>query len=488
MGLLKKLKEVGLSIIPIIALIAVLHFFVTPLPDGDLLNFAIGGLFIIFGLSIFLTGIEVGLIPIGERIGSDATSKKNIWLLLLTGLAVGVIIIVAEPSIAVLADQVAMVNPSISTLILVTMIALGFGLYMMIGMARVVLRIPLKWIYAISYGVLFLIFAFSSPIMMGIAFDSGGASTGPLSVPFVIAVGLGVARVQQKQRDSDNFGLVSLVLIGPTFAIGILSLFSRATSDVIGGEILVAEGGNFLSLILPSMAQVTQALVPLMILCLLYQLFLIKLPMGRLLRVGVGFIYLFIGLTLFFVGVNGGFIPVGFQIGYTIGSFSSTLLLIVGLAIGAITVLSEPSVYVLVDQVEVITQGHIKKPVMLTSVAIGVGLSVFLAVLRIITGLSLWYFVFPVYATAVVLSFFVPDLFVGLSFDSGSVSSGPMATTFLLSFAIGSSVAMGGNPTTDAFGVIIFVSMTPVLIVQILGLLYGRTQAKIERAKEEERG
>ncbi len=484
MGLLKKLKEVSFSVGPIVALIALLHFFVAPLPEGNLLDFAIGGLFIIVGLSIVLTGIEVGLIPIGERIGSDTTGSKNLWLVLFTGMIVGIVIILAEPSITVLAEQVAMVNPAISTTSLVTMIALGFGFYMMVAMARVVLRIPLKWIYAVSYGLLFTLFAFSSPIMMGIAFDSGGASTGPLSVPFVIAVGLGVARVQQKQRDSDNFGFVSLVLIGPTLAIGILSLFGGPAGD-IAGELVVRDSGDFLSLIIPSMQQVTQSLVPLIILCLSYQILLIKMPFRRLLRVAVGFIYLFIGLTLFFIGVNGGFIPVGFQIGYTIGSVDTTLLLVVGLVIGAITVLSEPSVYVLVDQVQVITQGHIRRSVMLISLSIGVGLSVFLAVLRIVSGLSLWYFVLPVYAVAVALSFVIPDLFVGLSFDSGSVSSGPMATTFLLSFAIGSSVAVGGNPTTDAFGVIIFVSMTPVLVVQILGLLFARTQAKMQKAKGE---
>ena len=174
MGLLKKLKEVSLSVGPMVALIALLHFFVAPLPEGNLLDFAIGGVFIIVGLSVFLTGIEIGLIPIGERIGSDTTSSKNLWLVLFTGMIVGVVIILAEPSIAVLADQVAMVNPAISTTSLVTMIALGFGFYMMIAMARVVLRIPLKWIYAVSYGVLFILFAFSSPIMMSIAFDKIG--------------------------------------------------------------------------------------------------------------------------------------------------------------------------------------------------------------------------------------------------------------------------------------------------------------------------
>ena len=481
MGLLKKLKEVSLSVGPMVALIALLHFFVAPLPEGNLLDFAIGGVFIIVGLSVFLTGIEIGLIPIGERIGSDTTSSKNLWLVLFTGMIVGVVIILAEPSIAVLADQVAMVNPSISTTSLVTMIALGFGFYMMIAMARVVLRIPLKWIYAVSYGVLFILFAFSSPIMMSIAFDSGGASTGPLSVPFVMAVGLGVARVRSR-RTVITFGFVSLVLIGPTRPSG--SSASSAARPQRWPASWWCDKRRLPLLSSLDAAGRSVAGSPI-ILCLVYQVPLIKMPFRRLLRVGVGFIYLFIGLTLFFIGVDGGFIPVGFQIGYAIGSVSTTLLLVVGLAIGAITVLSEPSVYVLVDQVQAITQGHIRKSVMLVALSIGVGLSVFLAVLRIITGLSLWYFVLPVYAVAVALSFVIPDLFIGLSFDSGSVSSGPMATTFLLSFAIGSSVAVGGNPTTDAFGVIIFVSMTPVLVVQMLGLLFARTQAKMQKAKEE---
>jgi len=382
----------------------------------------------------------------------------------------------------VLAEQVKGVNPSISKTSLVSMIAIGVGFYLMVGMVRVVFHLSLRLVYLVSYALLFILFIFSPIEMMGIALDAGGAATGPLSVPFIMAIGIGIARVQKKQNDADNFGYVSLALIGPTLALGILSLFNDGGA-AFSGEVSVAAAGNFLSLIQPSLAMTAQALVPLLLLCLFYQFLLLKMPLGQLVRMVTGFVYLFVGLTLFFMGSNGGFIPVGYQIGYAIGTYNRYLLLLVGAVIGAITVLSEPSVWVLVNQVQEITQGHIKKPLMLVALAIGVGLSLFLAMIRVITGLAIWYFVLPTYALAVFLSFFVPDLFVGLSFDSGSVSSGPMASTFILAFAIGSSVSVGGNPLTDAFGVILFVSMTPVVIVELLGLVYKRTQKKMAASK-----
>ncbi len=482
MELLKKLKEVGSSIIPILALVALMHFFITPLPAGSLTSFIIGGFLLIAGLSLFLLGVDIGLLPIGERIGSAATRSKHLLVLLGTGFLVGVVIILAEPNIAVLAEQVKGVNPSISKTSLVSMIAIGVGFYLMVGMVRVVFHLSLRLVYLVSYALLFILFIFSPIEMMGIAFDAGGAATGPLSVPFIMAIGIGIARVQKKQNDADNFGYISLALIGPALALGILSLFNDGGA-ASSGEVSVAAAGNFLSLIQPSLAMTAQALVPLLLLCLFYQFLLLKMPLGQLVRMVTGFVYLFIGLTLFFMGSNGGFIPVGYQIGYAIGTYNRYLLLLVGVVIGAITVLSEPSVWVLVNQVQEITQGHIKKPLMLVALAIGVGLSLFLAMIRVITGLAIWYFVLPTYALAVFLSFFVPDLFVGLSFDSGSVSSGPMASTFILAFAIGSSVSVGGNPLTDAFGVILFVSMTPVVIVELLGLVYKRTQKKMAASK-----
>ncbi|WP_293908477.1 DUF1538 domain-containing protein, partial [Sphaerochaeta sp. UBA5836] len=382
MELLKKLKEVGSSIIPILALVALMHFFITPLPAGSLTSFIIGGFLLIAGLSLFLLGVDIGLLPIGERIGSAATRSKHLLVLLGTGFLVGVVIILAEPNIAVLAEQVKGVNPSISKTSLVSMIAIGVGFYLMVGMVRVVFHLSLRLVYLVSYALLFILFIFSPIEMMGIALDAGGAATGPLSVPFIMAIGIGIARVQKKQNDADNFGYVSLALIGPTLALGILSLFNDGGA-ASSGEVSVAAAGNFLSLIQPSLAMTAQALVPLLLLCLFYQFLLLKMPLGQLVRMVTGFVYLFIGLTLFFMGSNGGFIPVGYQIGYAIGTYNRYLLLLVGVVIGAITVLSEPSVWVLVNQVQEITQGHIKKPLMLVALAIGVGLSLFLAMIRV---------------------------------------------------------------------------------------------------------
>jgi len=229
----------------------------------------------------------------------------------------------------------------------------------------------------------------------------------------------------------------------------------------------------------------TQAITPLVILSALYQIFLIKMPSRLVLRSVVGFAYLFVGLSLFFIGSSGGFIPVGYQIGYLLGMINPYVLLGAGLIIGAITVISEPSVWVLVNQVQEITKGHLRKSMMLVAMSIGVGLSLFLAVLRIWSGLSLWYFILPAYTLALILAFFVPELFVGLSFDSGTVASGPMASTFILAFAIGSSSAIGSGGGGDAFGIIIFVSVTPVIIVEILGLLYKRTQAKLKKEENQ---
>lgn len=485
MELLKKLKEMSSSIIPILLLVTLMHFFIAPLEEGVLTSFYISGVLIILGLAFILLGVDLGIMPIGERIGSAVTRSRSNFLIGATGFIAGIVIIIAEPNIAMLSEQVSSVNPAINTRIMVAMIAIGVGFYVMVGMLRQVYHIPVIWIYLISYIIVFTLAIFTTPEMMAIGFDSGGSATGPLSVPFIMALGIGAARVQKVQKESDNFGYVSLALIGPALALIILGIVSPSNGGGEVAETAVAQAGGFIELIRPSVQMATQAITPLVILSALYQIFLIKMPSRLVLRSVVGFAYLFVGLSLFFIGSSGGFIPVGYQIGYLLGMINPYVLLGAGLIIGAITVISEPSVWVLVNQVQEITKGHLRKSVMLVAMSIGVGLSLFLAVLRIWSGLSLWYFILPAYTLALILAFFVPELFVGLSFDSGTVASGPMASTFILAFAIGSSSAIGSGGGGDAFGIIIFVSVTPVLIVEILGLLYKRTQAKLKKEEKQ---
>ncbi|HPB42589.1 MAG: DUF1538 domain-containing protein [Sphaerochaeta sp.] len=485
MELLNKLKEISSSIIPILLLVTIMHFFIAPLEEGVLLSFYISGVLVIFGLSLILLGVDLGILPIGEKIGSAVTRTRSNFLIGATGFIAGIVIIIAEPNIAMLSEQVSSVNPAINTRIMVAMIAIGVGFYVMVGMLRQVYGIPVIWIYLISYIIVFTLAIFSTAEMMAIGFDSGGSATGPLSVPFIMALGIGVARVQKVQKEADSFGYVSLALIGPALALIILGIVSPGTGTGEGSQATVSQAGGFIALIRPSLQMATQAITPMFILSLLYQVFLLKMPSRQMLRAVVGFVYLYIGLTLFFIGSTGGFIPVGYQIGYLLGQISPYLLLFSGLIIGAITAISESSVWVLVNQVQEITKGHLRRSVMLAAISIGVGLSLFLAVLRIWTGLPFWSFILPAYVIAITLAFFVPELFVGLSFDSGTVASGPMASTFILAFAIGSSMGLETGNAGDAFGIIAFVSVTPVLVVEILGLLYKRTQAKLKKEENQ---
>jgi hypothetical protein len=405
--------------------------------------------------------------------------------LITVGLVIGFVITIAEPDISVLANQVHAVNPAIIPWVLITLIAIGVGVFVTLGMLRVLFGISLKKLLVILYLGLFVLAAFSDPSLVAVAFDSGGATTGPMAVPFIMALGLGVTRIQKRQKEADNFGFIALASIGPVIAVLILGILLKGSVvESATSSSAVAFTGGFAHLF-PEMAkEVSMALAPLLAICALFQVLFIRMPARQVLRMVMGFLYSFLGLVIFFVGANGGFMPVGYSLGYALSQVSPYLLIAVGLLLGAITVIAEPAVWVLVEQVEDISNGHIRKKVMLSAMAIGVSLSIGLSMVRIITGLSVWWFLLPGYALALLLLFGCPPLFTALAFDSGGVASGPLSSTFILSFAIGSSLGQGGNPATDAFGVVAFVAMTPLITIQLLGLLYKRKQAKMDRKGE----
>lgn len=481
MELLRKLKEVGTSVIPISLMVTLLHLFVSPLGDGQLASFYIGSALVIVGLALFLVGTEVGLLPIGEKIGSTVTAKKNLPLLLGTGLVVGFVITFAEPDISVLASQVASVNASINETVLITLIAVGLGLLVSIAFLRVIFKLSIKWMFAVFYVMLFVLALFSDPSLVPVAFDSGGATTGPMATPFIMALGIGVARIQKKQEEADNFGFLAFASIGPILAVLLLGISNpNSEASLAQGMAVSYPSGNFVPLFLEMAKDVLFSLTPLLCIFALFQIFLVKMPTRQVGRMVVGIVYAFIGLVLFFAGAHGGFMPVGFALGKGLGSLSSGLLILVGFVFGAVAVIAEPAVWVLVEQVENISRGHIRKSTMLIAMALGVAISVGLAMTRIVTGISIWYYLVPVYTLSLLLLKNTPVLFSAMAFDSGGVASGPMSSTFILSFAIGASVGQGGNPATDAFGVVAFVAMTPLVTIQLLGLLYKRKQAKIE--------
>jgi hypothetical protein len=368
------------------------------------------------------------------------------------------------------------------------MIAVGVGLFLLIGTGRIVLQLPLRGLLVIFYILLFALCFFVEPVFVGVAFDAGGATTGPVTVPFIMALGIGVASAAQKKKDDDSsFGLVGLASIGPISAVALMG-FLPTTDISPQGSVFAAAApesvfSHFLGL-LPRLAEeISLALMPIFLIFFVFQFAMLHLPYGQVRRIITGFVYCFIGLTTFMVGVSGGFSPAGQSLGMALGPlWEGWVLLPLGVVVGAVVVCAEPAVWILTRQIEEISGGYIPRQIMLLSLSVSIALAVLLGMLRVVTGISIWWVIIPGYALALVLTRFCPALFTAIAFDSGGVASGPMATTFVLSLTLGASHALGGNPATDAFGMIAMVAMAPLITIQALGLIFkflsGKKQGK----------
>ena len=503
MNIFAKFKETAFSVLPVMIVVVLLGLTIAPLHLGTMTRFVLGGILVIFGLTLFLLGVDIGILPIGERSGAALTAKRSLKLLLAAAFLIGFIVTVAEPDVQVLADQVRAIAPGVSKWGLILMIAVGVGFFVALGILRTVLSIPLNILLTVSYIGVFAL-AFCAPAtFQGVAFDSGGATTGPMTVPFIMALGVGVAAVRSKTGKNgkiassaeDSFGLTGIASIGPVLAVIVYGISIHATSDAaISGEAaghgLIGHGIFVFLNLLPSIfMEVATALAPLAAMAALFQIFLLKMPPMQVVRMVRGFVFSFVGLVLFLCGAHGGFMPAGEALGEVLGaaslqgSFWTALLVAVGVVFGAIVVCAEPAVWVLTDQVESISGGTIKRKVMLVALSAGVALSIGISMCRVLFGFSLWYILIPGYVLALVLSFIAPKLFTAIAFDSGGVASGPMTSTFILSFTLGASSASGGNPSVDAFGVIALVAMTPLIAIQVLGIIFKVKSNRSEKAK-----
>lgn len=491
MNLSGKFKETFFSVAPIMGVVLLLSFTAVPFSRELTVRFIAGGLMVIMGLTLFLLGVDIGILPIGELSGAALTSKKSLPLLLSVSFAIGVMVTIAEPDVQVLASQINQINGNVNRWILVFMIAIGVGLFVTLGLCRTVLSLKLRRVLLLSYILLFLL-AFACPKdLQGAAFDAGGATTGPMTVPFIMALGMGVASVRSssKGNNDSSFGLTGIASIGPIAAValyGIILNFSAGhkSTDQIAEEVLesgkeLSKGlGIFMEYLPETAKEVFMSLLPLMVMFALFQIFLLKMPPVQVRKMCQGIVYCFVGLIVFLLGAECGFMPAGKQLGEMLGYFSFThgklwtvLIVAVAFVFGAITVCAEPAVWVLTEQVEEASGGTIKRKILLTSLSCGVAVSIALSVLKIIYGFSLWYILIPGYALALALMFVCPPLFTGIAFDSGGVASGPMTSTFILSFTLGvaSNQADCGE---SAFGVIALVAMTPLIAIQILGIIY----------------
>ena len=475
-NLLEKLKESISSVLPVSVIVLILHFTLTPLSGGTFGLFIIGTVLLIMGMGLFTLGADMAMMPMGERIGAQLTKSKNLMLFIVAYFIMGAMITIAEPDLQVLANQV----PAVPDLTLILTVALGVGIFLVISLLRTVFNIRLSYLFILFYTILFVGAAFTSPDFLPVAFDSGGVTTGPITVPFILALGIGVSSVRGgKASNDDSFGLVGLASIGPIMAVLILGMFFDASSTGYGSEaiaeintvrdIILTYGHNFIHYA----EEVAIALSPIIVFFIVFQVKSLKLPKSQIIKVIVGVIYTYIGLVIFLTGVNTGFLPAGKLIGEMLASLDYKWILIpIGMIMGFFVVAAEPAVHVLNKEVEEISGGAISRRAMLISLSLGVAISIGLAMIRVLTGITIWYFLLPGYLIAIGLTFFVPRIFTAVAFDSGGVASGPMTATFLLPFAMGASTALGGNVMTDAFGIVAMVAMTPLITIQMLGLIY----------------
>ena len=472
----EKLQESLAAVLPILAIVLILSFTIAPLPTSVLMAFLFGAVLLVVGMMFFSLGAELAMSPMGERVGACITKTRRVGIMLTLGFLLGFLITISEPDLQVLANQV----QAVPNMVLIVTVAVGVGLFLCFAMLRMLLSVPLNTMLVGFYIVVFVLAMFVPKDFLAVAFDSGGVTTGPMTVPFIMAMGVGVSAIRSdKHSANDSFGLVALCSIGPILAVLILSLIFRPD----GGSstpVVIPEIGDSAALwqlffvAFPTyFKEIAVSLLPIAAFFAVFDLVSLHLERKQLIRIGVGLAYTYLGLVIFLTGVNVGFMPAGNYLGSVIAGLSCNWIIIpIGMLIGYFIVMAEPAVYVLMRQVEELTDGAIPGSAMKHSLSIGVAVSVGLAMIRVLTGISIFYLLVPGYAVAIALSFFVPKLFTAIAFDSGGVASGPMATTFLLPFAMGACSAVGGNIVTDAFGVVAMVAMTPLITIQGLGLIY----------------
>lgn len=478
----EKIRESLSAVIPITGIVLMLSIFVIPMELGSVVMFLTGALMLIVGMGFFQLGAEMAMTPLGEGVGVQISKMKKLLTVLLTGFLMGVIITVSEPDLQVLAGQV----PSVPNMVLIMTVAVGVGLFLALAIVRIRYKISLSMLLIVCYLALILVSAFVPKEFLAVAFDSGGVTTGPMTVPFIMAMGVGLASVRSdKNAANDSFGLVALSSVGPILAVLILGCFFKPTEAAytltdVATVVTTQDVARVFAQGLPLYArEVLLSLVPILWVFLIFQWLTHRYHGLQIKRIIVGFGYTYIGLVLFLCGANVGFAPVGAYLGKELAGLSLRWILVpIGALIGYYIVKAEPAIQVLNHQVEAVTNGAISVKMMNRCMQIGVAASVGLAMLRVLTGISIQWFVIPGYIIALVLSRMVPDIFIGIAFDSGGVASGPMTSTFLLPLSIGVCEALGGNLMTDAFGVVALVALTPLIAIQLMGLVYKLKTAK----------
>lgn len=494
--LFPKIKEVLYAVLPVTFIVLILNFTLTPLDTPLLTRFLIGAALIIIGLAIFLVGVDIGITPIGNSMGARIAKTNKIWIVIILGSVLGFVISIAEPDLHILAGQVALVTSGvISKASIVVIVSVGIGILLSLGLVRIIFNIPLNKLLTVLYSIVFLLAILSSREFLAISFDASGATTGALTVPFILAVAAGVSALKKDSiaAEEDSFGLVAIASAGAIIAVLIMGIFSG--TEELSGSLEIQESASALifSPFLKSLPVVAKeilvALFPILLIFLVFQKVSLRLSSKSVRKILFGVCFTFIGLVLFLTGVNAGFLDVGRVVGKSMASLGNdAYIVIVGFILGLVTILAEPAVHVLTHQIEDVTSGYVKRSAVMFSLSVGVGFAVALSILRILVpGIQLWHYLLPGYLIAVGMSYFVPELFVGVAFDSGGVASGPMTATFILAFVQGvAQASTGASVLIDGFGMIAMVALTPLIALQTLGLIFKLKLRKTDLPVEAE--
>ena len=480
-----KIKEAIVSVLPVTIIVVLLNYIAPLLKISDsfilstqeLLIFIFCAVLLILGIGLFNLGADISMQPMGEQIGSSLVKNRKIFIIVLVAFVMGLLITIAEPDLTVLAEQVSNAIPS---KLLVISVGIGVGLFLLLAIIKIILKKDLSTILIFFYMVMFALIALlilnENTSFLSLALDSGGVTTGPITVPFIMALGVGVATTIGGRNSKENsFGLIALCSIGPIIAVLILGIIFNQEIEISDPNYQVTTNlfKDLFDTLKVTSLEVIIALGLIVVFFFIIQFIYIKLPKRKLLTLAIGIIYTFVGLVIFLTAANIGFLPVGYKIGKTIANISNpSLIIIFGFILGFVVVFAEPAVHVLKKQVEEITNGAVSKKSMLIALSIGVGISICLSMIRIVFDFSILYYVIPGYLISLGLSFFVPKIYTAIAFDSGGVASGPLTSTFILPLAIGACVSITGDASNimeNAFGVVAMVAMTPLITIQLLG-------------------
>lgn len=467
------------SVMPIAIVIMVISFIID-IPNLTIRSFAFSSILLIFGITFFTTGADISMISIGESIGNSLVKKGNKVLILLVSFILGMVITVAEPDLLVLATELT----SIPNYLVILAVSLGVGLFLLIGVFRILKKFSYRTIVSVTLCLIFLLLFFTQSEFVSIAFDGGGVTTGSMGVPLIVAFGYGITKIRNDENaKSDSFGLCGLASLGPIVIILLVGLFFKMENSFdtnsFVGSVDIAK--RFSTALISSFKEVGMSLIPVLVVFGLSQFFGKKFSKRTFIQIIVGLILSVIGLTIFLTGVSAGFLETGYIIGNTIaGSSSKYLLIPVGMIIGYIIIQAEPAIKILNRQISNLTEGSISEKIINSCLSIGVCLAIGLSLLRVFFAIPMIYIIVPGYFIAGLLMYFTPSTFVTIAYDSGGAASGVMTTSFLLPLCIGASEVLEGNILVDAFGVGAMVSLTPIIIIQLLGILYQR---KLQRRK-----